>query len=333
MKSYMIALSLAFILAINSCTMNAQEIELPGKIAVWKYRDHDCVIYIEGETAQLHFKARHDDKFEQGSFTWLNKTDNFLGTELLHGTSSREDRSSIVQFDLSGKVVGKIYDAQAGELAWPLYSSWDDKYFLFTTHSVADPKLYPFEGLTPMLSLVIMDLEQRRVITTIDSIGRSPNFLIEESPWLHTGYRFIYSIDGGTQLELQNSQKIINPVETTEGVYIYEVTSGKRKLLVSGGRSAIASPTDNQIAYEKNNSVRVLNLDTNQDRMIYEYGSKETLRGKHWTPDGKYIYFAYSYRWGIADLFHTGEKLIEVSTGKEKHFKKIGHGFESYTWK
>src|SRR5690606_15109750 len=195
-------------------------------------------------------------------------------------------------------------------------------------------KIYPFEALTPMLSLVIMDLEQRNVITKIDSIGRDPNLKINESPWLYEGYRFVYSIDGGTKLKLEGEEKPINPVEATEGIYLFDVPTGERKLLVPGGRSAIASPTSNQIAYEKDNSIRVLDLNTNQEKTIYKHGAKEKLRGKHWTPDGKSIYFAYTRQSGITDILNdNGEKLIDASTGKEKPFKKIGHGFHPYSWK
>jgi Tol biopolymer transport system component len=184
-----------------------------------------------------------------------------------------------------------------------------------------------------MLSLEILDLDQKKVIIKIDSIGRSPNFWIEESPWLYEGYRFVYSIDGGTKLKLQDEEKLINPVETKEGVYVFDVLSGERKLLVPNGRNAIASPASNKIAYEKENSIRVLDLNTNEEKVIYKHSSKEKLRGTHWTPDGKHIYFAYTYNWGLSDLFHTGEKLIEISTGKEKPFKTMGLGFNSYTWK
>lgn len=53
----------------------------------------------------------------------------------------------------------------------------------------------------------------------------------------------------------------------------------------------------------------------------------------HWTPDGESIYFAYKYRWGIGDMFTTGEKLINASSGEEKPFMKIGHGFKPYSWR
>jgi hypothetical protein len=185
-----------------------------------------------------------------------------------------------------------------------------------------------------MVSLAVMDLEQKKVVAKMDSVGRFPNLRVEESPWLHEGYQFVYSIDGGTKLKLEGEDKLINPVEEPEGVYIYDVLSGEHKLLIPRGRSAIVSPTSNQIAYEKDNSVMVLDLGTNKTKTIYKYGEKERLRGKHWTPDGKFIYFAYTDYSAITDILNdNGEKLIDASTGKEKPFKKIGHGFESYSWK
>jgi hypothetical protein len=318
---------------IVSCDMKSGSVILPGKIVVAKLMEHEYSVYINSDTPKASFKLQKDLGVEYSGVDWLNTRDTFIGTESINGLTSMEYRCNIVEFDMSGKVTERIYEAEKGELAWPEYSSWDDKYLIFTTHRVVDPNVYPFEGLTPMLSLVIMDMEQKKVITKIDSIGRSPNFLIEESPWLHGGYQFVYSVDGGTKLKLEGEEKLINPVESTEGIYLFDVMSGERKLLIPGGRSAIASPTSNQIAYEKENSIRVMDLNTNTEKTIYKYSSKENLRGKHWTPDGKSIYFAYTYHWGLGDFFNTGEKLIEVSTGKEKPFKKIGHGFESYTWK
>ena len=306
---------------------------LPGKIVVTDTQKFECFIYEGSDIPKSSFKLKNDKEAKYSGVDWLNTKDAFVGTEGIPGLTRMEYRCNIVEFDLSGKITGRIYEAEMGELAWPYYSSWDDKYLLFMIQWKADPVKYPFEGLAAMVSLAVMDLEQKKVVAKLDSVGRFPNLRVEESPWLHEGYQFIYSIDGGTKLKLQGEEKLINPVETPEGVYTFDVTSGERKLLVPGGRSAIASPISNQIAYEKDNSIKVLDLKTNKEKTLYKYSSKEKLRGKHWTPDGKYIYFAYTYQWGIGDMFNTGEKLIEVSTGKEKSFKSIGHGFQSYTWK
>ncbi|CAN5501121.1 hypothetical protein BH10BAC4_BH10BAC4_17170 [soil metagenome] len=320
-------------LFIHSCNMINSGDPLPGKIVVSNSQKHEYFIYVDSDIPKSSFKLRYDNEVSYSWVEWLNTKDAFVGTEGIPGLTGMEYRCNIVQFDLSGKITGRIYEAEKGELASPRNSSGDDKYLLFTIEREADPIKYPFEGLAAMVSLAVIDLEKKEVIAKMDSVGRFPNLEIEESPWLHEGYRFVYSIDGGTKLKLEGEEKLINPVETTEGIYIFDVASGERKLLVPGGRSAIASPTNNEIAYEKDNSIRVLDLNTNKEKTIYKHGSKEKLRGKHWTPDGKYIYFAYTYHWGVGDMFNTGEKLIEVSTGKEKPFKKIGHGFTSYTWK
>jgi len=88
------------------------------------------------------------------------------------------------------------------------------------------------------------------------------------------------------------------------------------------------------LLYEKDNSVIVLDLKTNKEKIIYTHSPREILLGTHWTPDGKSIYFAYTYYSGIADILNSnGEKLIDASTGKEKPFKNIRHGFQPYSWK
>ena len=319
---------------IHSCNMINSGDSLPGKIVVSNSQKHEYFIYVDSDIPKSSFKLRYDNEVKYSWVEWLNTKDAFVGTEGIPGLTPMEYRCNIVQFDLSGKITGRIYKAEKGELASPRSSSLDDKYLLFTIEREADPIKYPFEGLAPMVSLAVMDLEQKKVVAKLDSVGRFPNLRIEESPWLHEGYQFVYSIYGGTKFKLEGEEKRINPVEATEGIYLFDVLSGERKLLVPGGRSAIASPTSNQIAYQKDNSIIVLDLKTNKEKIIYTHSPREKLRGKHWTPDGKSIYFAYTYYWGIADVLNSnGEKLIDASTGKEKPFKKIGHGFESYTWK
>ena len=307
---------------------------LPGKIVVMDAQKKECSIYEGSDIPKSSFKLKNDKDAEYSWVQWLNTKDAFIGTEGIPGLTAMEYRYNIVQFDLSGKITGRIYEAKKGELAAPRNSSWDDKYLLFTIQREADPIKYPFEGLAPMVSLAVMDLEQKKVIVKLDSVGRFPNLKINESPWLHEGYQFVYSIDGGTKFKLEEQEELINPVETTEGIYLFDILSGEYKLLVPGGHSAIVSPTSDQIAYQKDNSIRVLDLKNDVEKTIYQHDPKESLLGIHWTPDGKYIYFAYTYYWGIANMLKSnGEKLIDVSTGEEKPFKEIGHGFYPYSWK
>ncbi len=321
-------------LIVHSCSMINSGDPLPGKIVISNSQAHEYFIYVDSETPKSSFKLRHDNEVHYSWVQWLNTKDAFVGTEGIQGLTATEYRCNIIQFDLSGKVTDRIYEAEKGELATPRNSSWDDKYLLFTIQWEVNPVKYPFEGLTPMMSLAVMDLEQKKVIVKLDSVGRFPNLRVEESPWLHKDYQFVYSIGGGTKFKLEGQEELINPVESIEGIYLFDVISGERKLLVPDGHSAIVSPTSDKVAYKKDNSIRVLDLSTNEEITIYKYSEKEKLLGTHWTPDGKYIYFAYTSYSGIADVLKSnGEKLIDASTGKEKSFKGIGHGFHSYSWK
>lgn len=128
---------------------------------------------------------------------------------------------------------------------------------------------------------------------------------------------------------------VINSVdEESEGVYVYDLTTDQIKLLVPGGRFAIASPIRDQIAYIKDNSIRVMDLSTNEERIIFRFDSKDKVIDIHWTPNGASIYVAYfHYYFGSYHLSSSREKLIEVSSKRELPFKKIGMGFGYYTWK
>ena len=117
------------------------------------------------------------------------------------------------------------------------------------------------------------------------------------------------------------------------GIYVYDLETDEHTLLVPDGRFAIASPNSNKIAFMKEKSIWVLNLDDSTEMMLYQFRPKEKVPNMHWTPDGKYIYVVSFNYYGVSDLFTSGEKLIEVSTGREVSFKKISHGFNPYTWK
>jgi len=310
--------------------MTKTEITLPGKILTSNRQKHVYSYYENSDSAKLFFKGR--DSYSVS--TWLNTKDAFIGNECISGSTPVEFKENIVVFDLSGKIIDTLYEAQKGEIAWPWYSSRNDKYLIFTSERNLDPEIYPLEALSPMVSLVIMDLEQKKVVVKIDSFGRIPNLKIKESPWLKDGYRFVYSMDGATQFTLQSAKQPINPLETKGGVYIFDIQTGNRTLLIPGGFSAIASSNSNSIAYEKDNCIIVRDLNNNKEQTLYKYKSDEVILTKHWTPDGKSIYFSYINRSSISDVYNKyGEKLIEVSSGKELPFKSIGMKYRSYTWK
>lgn len=309
--------------------MNKGKVQLKGKIAVENDSSYVRLIHM-GSGQTNSFKLRYDDiKYNQ--LIWLNAEDNFLGTETVQGPTRGDYRSNLVKFDPFGKLLDTIYQAKPGEIIWSKYPSWDDKYLLFTTRQLTDPKLHPFEALTPMLTLHIMNLAEKEVIETIDSIGRSPNYQIHESPWLHEGKRFVYSIS--TVANLSHEGEIVNPTIQASGIYIYDFDGRVSNLLIAGGSYAVVSPTRDQMAYVANDSIGILDLETKENRIIHTLGMNRKVLSVHFTPDGENIYLAYFTFASIGNSYKSEEKLISVSTGKERVFKKLMHGFGQYTWK
>jgi len=254
-----------------SCDISDSDKPLKGKIIVEPAQDSNCYIYGIQEYRNDSFKSfkyRNDGELSYGFFRWLNTKDSFVGYEEVERHSNFFGHSNIALFDLSGKLVDYIYKAGNGEEAIPLYPSRDDKYFLFTTQLKEDK--------IPVLSLLIMNLEKREIVQRIDNIGREFDFNVHESPWLHGGYRFVYSIG-----ELREADTI------SPGVYAYDIISRERKMLIPGGHNAIVSPTSNEIAFEKDNSIKVFNLKTNEEKTLHNFCSSESLFNMHWTPDGE----------------------------------------------
>lgn len=307
-----------------------RQISLPGRIAGLKL-DRTFVIYDSGKI-KTQFKLR-DDEISYSGLKWMYHNDSFVGIEYLQTKSGLTNRGNVVRFDIEGKIIDRIYESEEGELAGDAYPSWDDKKLLITSEKIGDRKDNPLEGLSRKQSVVIFDLERRKVIQEIENIGLSPNLQIEESPWLLDGNSFVYSLTSGRSIV--NDGEIINPLEDGyAGIYIYDLVSGEKKLLVLGGRFVIASPTSNQIAYIIGKSIKVMDLNSRSEKTVYEIGSEEKVSNIHWTPDGKCIYFPYfDYYMGLSDLFTSGEKLIDVNSGEEVQFKKLKHGFHPYTWR
>jgi len=306
---------------------------LPGKIAFRKLMKHQCFVFTDSDTATTSFKVRNDKDVQYSGFTWMNLEDSFVGTEIVVGTKRNDYRSNIVQFDLSGEIIDRIYEAERGEIAGLAHPSSRDRKLLFITERIGNVNTNPLEGLMRMNSIVIMDLQERTIIKRIDSIGMSANLQIAESPWLKDENRFVYSIS--TENKLISDGDVFNSGDDeSEGVYVYDLTKNQKRLIVPAGRFAIASPIRDQIAYIKDNSIRVMDLSTNEERIVFEFDSKDKVINIHWTPNGASIYVAYfHYYFGSYHLSSSREKLIEVSSNRELSFKNIGMGFGYYTWK
>jgi hypothetical protein len=309
-----------------SCKMRKIEKPLPGKIAIQDIMNHVCSLYNNSDTASLVFKMRNDKEVQYDGFTWLNRQDLFVGSEYVPGKKSGDYKGNIAVFDLHGNMIERLYQAVPGETAGLTYPSRSDKYLLFTVEKEGDVK-DPFEALKRMNSIIIMDLPKKQVIRLIKDVGTIPAFEIHESPWLFDETAFVYSYKKGEE-PLHDSVA----EQDSSGIYICNIGTGQRKLLIADAHFAICSPTNLKIAYIKDQALRIMDLKTNNDTVIYKATKNERVRNIHWTPDGKCIYLAsfHDYPFGF---FLFGEKLIDVGTGESVPFKKIDFGLFAYSWK
>lgn len=330
MKKIIQLATVVLLVIINSCGMKEEINLLPGKIAITS-NNHVCSIYDNADSVRFKFNVKSNEDVHYGGFTWLNGKDSFAGSEYIPGKAREEYKGNIALFDLNGKIIERIYESQMGEIADGAFSSKNDKYLLFTIQRVGDLNINPLEGLMRMNSIIIMDFEKKEVIRALENLGRSPNFNIHESPWIFDENRFIFSISNENKIVAQG--KDMTSVENdSAGIYMYDLVTDQKKMIAPGGRFGIASPVAPEIAYIKDQSVWVMNLNDSSTKMIYKAGRKEKLSNIHWTPDGKCIYLVCFINYGF-NLVSSDEKLIDVNTKKDLRFKKIKHGYYSYTWK
>jgi len=329
MRSCILAI---FIISSISCYMVGTKIYLPGKIAVSPLGRNVYVVYNNSDLKSAEIKLKTDKQVWNDALMWLHKDDSFVGVEGFKKETGGTIKSNVVRFNLTGTIVDKIYDSRDGEIVGLAYPSRNDKYLLFTSERIGDPKVNPLEGLNAKQSFVILDFERKEVIKRLENIGSSLNIDLHESPWLYDEDSFIYTISNERKVSLEGTD--INPIrDSSRGVYLYDLKTDAKKLLVPEARFGICSPVNGQIAYILDKSIWIQNINDGSKKSIYQAGSKEKITNLHWTPDGKYIYLAYYKNPGSEWFSSSDEKLIEISSGKEISFNKIGQGFNAYTWK
>jgi hypothetical protein len=325
---------LKFILVIisficNSCFMTKKENFLQGKIAV-NFSD-SLFVYDNSSISSKKFKIRNDKETSYTGYKWMNQVDDFVGVEYLQNQTSGISQGNLAIFDISGKLKRRVYESEKGEIAGYVFLSRQDKRLLFTTERKADINLNPLEGLSRSKSIAIIDFKSGKVIHKIQNAFTSLNFELCESPWLYDENSFIYSITTGRNI-IVDGVGLDTIQKKHPGIYVYDIMTNKEKMLVPNAHFGICSPSDFRIAYIKGQSIWVMNLNDGSNKIIYSAKDKDRIINIHWSPDGKHIYLAYFYHKSSTDI-RPEERLIEVSTNKEIHFVKIGHGFNSYTWK
>lgn len=312
-----------------SCFVSNNEIILPGKIAVIS-NERVCAIYDNSITSAIEFTLRDDEHSTYDIISWVHNDDSFVGTESLNRDDGAIYKSNIVKFNLQGKIIEVIYESQDGELVGFPFLSRTDKKLIFTSETDLSSS-DPLEVFGRPQSLVIMDFNDKKIVTKLENISPLGQLDIEESPWLVDEERFIFTLRSERKISLSEKNNK-GQGSGVPGIYIYDLKTDKYDLLVRNGSFGVCSPVSLQIGYIKDRSAWVLDLKNNSQKIIYDASSNEKVTHIHWTPDGKYIYLI-SYDNYPLDFFTSNEKLIEVSSGKEVSFKENHHGFNTYTWK
>ena len=318
---------LSFFSICSCCMTRSKTTEfLPGKIAV--NRNDSMYIYDNSNIISARFKIKGEE-FEYSGFKWSNKEGGLIGIQYFNSVRKGTTRSSIVHFNILGQIGETIYESKEGEIAGHAYLSKNDNNLLFTIDKIGNSNVDELEGLNREKNVLLFDYKHKILSRKIENIGTSLNFDLRESPWLIDEHRFIFTISADKQLTIDSST--INLIKKDSlGIYIYDLKTNLKKLLVQNASFGICSPTNLSIAYIKDQSIKVLNLEENSTRIIYAVTPKDRIINIHWTPDGKCIYIAY-YKNSV-DGYEREEKLIQVKDIKEKLFMKTGHGFQSYTW-
>lgn len=299
------------------------EIILPGKIAV--SINDTCFIYDGAGIVSGKFKIRKEDQIEYGYFTWLHKKDSFIGIELLMYPAHKILQGNIVSFDLSGNIIDRIYDS-TGEIAGIASLSANDSLLLFTSITRGNPGKDPFAGFNAEVSIVIMDFKKKEIMRRIEGFTMALESL--RSPWIYGENRFLFAISEDRKIIVEG-ERVNKKSKYDPGIYIYDLSTGQKKLLIADGHSVRCSPVDLRFSYIKGQSVYIMNLKDNSEKILYTW-EKGNIPHINWSPDGKFIYMLCYDK----NRHGSQEKLIDADTGSEIPFKKIGHGFQTYySWK
>jgi hypothetical protein len=319
MKLEKIIISLSLLIF---CSCRQDDPQLPGKILIER-QDGVCQIYDGSVTPTTEFKLKQGPVINYSGLTWANQTETFFGTESIDDGGREDYRSNVVRFDLQGNIINKIFETKKGQIVGFTYPSRTDSLLLFTIETIRSLKSDPIEGLNRMRSILTLDLRANKVIDTLRNLGYSNTFQAYENPWLFDETGFIYVLF--EDRERKNKREMA-------GVYRYNLLDRTSKLIIPNGKHAIASQKSNRIAYIRDKSIFVMDIDSGNEKKVYRTSYNEGIRHINWSPDDKYIYLAYSKNY-FFDIFTTGEKLVNISTGDELALEHIGHGFQMYTWR
>lgn len=273
----------------------------------------------------LSSKDSNSETIRMFGFVWLHNTNRLLAGEEIDNNKAADYHSNLVIVDTSGKLVKRLILNPARHFMGWYYPDNNDDKILFT-ESYLDGSFA--SGFSRTENLNILSLAENKIELRIDNFNRNGDLLIAESPWSPDGAMFVYSI--GKQHELWLSGHLLNAHDSTiSGSYIFDLNKKKDIKFIEGSKEAVWNSTLNLIAYIKDNSIWLYDLNNDSKKLIFSpFRNKPgAINNIHWTPDGKFIYIN-----GYTSSRNFYEKLIDVD-GNQIKFKPLNLCNFSFSWK
>jgi len=319
---------IVFIAGFMACNMSKKnQIQLPGKILV--ERDDRFYIYNNSSKSKKSSLLIDEKGIRFCGLRWFygEVCDSLIGLEYIKPPGGGTTQSNIVILDLDGKLIRRVYEVEH-DIVNSVFLSPKNNKLLFSVERSRDYKKFPFEGLLRSQSLIVMDFKSNRIVTRIDSLGNSSTLEIDESPWLPNEDKFIYTISINKNIIFEGNL-IDTTIHERPGIYLYNISTKTKTLLIENGRHGVVSPLNNSIAYMLGGAVWIKNLDSNIETQIFRIKKKQHVSKLHWTPDGNRL-FLFTYDKSSKKF---GEMLINIESRSEESFESIDHGYYHFSWK
>jgi hypothetical protein len=284
-----------------------QKVSITGRTALFDSRNR--IIHLRNDSSWREIELKGDKKKSYSGLILNNTTDNFLVIEYSQNKSGRTIEGDIIEFNINGDSINKVFDSKTGELVGDLCLSKNEAKLLFTLKNDYFNPSDPFGQLNRPVNILIMDFKKREIIRKLDTVGMSLNVWINDAPWLSNENNFIYDFRTNREIKMYNDT---NEERMTgqAGIYLYDINLDKDSLLIADGYSGVVSPIEDKIAYLKEKGIYVYNINTKSNELLYSLSNKEKTAFVKWTPNGEYLYFE-SY--SVNNFGNDGAFLIKIS--------------------
>lgn len=284
-----------------------QEVTIKGRAAI--FDSHKNIIHLRLDSSWKEIELKCDINKSYDGLIISNKTDNFLVVEYSQNELGRITEGDIIEFNINGDSINKIFDSKRGEVVGNLCLSKSDAKLLFTLQNDYFNPSDPLGQLNRPVNILIMDFKKKEIIRKLDTVGMSLNVWINDAPWLSNESSFIYDFRTDRKIKMYNDTSEERITEQP-GVYLYDINLNKNSLLIPDGYSGVVSPVEDKIAYLKDKGIYVYDVNTKSNDLLYSLTKKEKTAFVNWTPNGNYIYFE-SY--SIDNSALNGAFLIRIS--------------------